>query len=363
MTSRRNDPHALAAAILRREFPLFFRRVFQTLDPGTPYVPNWHYLVLARALQRVMTGENRRLIINVPPRSGKSIMASVAWPMFVLGHDPTRRIICVSHTEDLARKFSIDRGTIARSHWYPRLFPRMRLNSPRPRDLELITTEHGSCFAAGVGGAILGRGADLILVDDPIKAIAALSKAERRRVTEFYDNTLLTRLNDKQKGAIVIIMQRLHEDDLVGHVLERDEWEMITLPAIAREDISYQLSERPGDLHHRRRGDVLHPAREPVETLEQIRRAQGSCCSSRSTSRLPRRPAAMRSGAIGSASTTKAQKTSSKSWFLGIRPRRWARIMIGPSEPFGGRWDSTSTCSTSCAGGWRRRISAAPSFA
>ncbi len=270
------DSARLAEAILRRDMQAFLERTFATLEPGTPFSHNWHYEHLCWALSRVASGKVLRLIINVPPRSGKSILASVAWPMFLLGHDPARRIICVSHTEDLARKFSIDRRTIALSSWYQRLFPAMRLASARPRDLELKTTLQGSCFATGVGGAVLGRGAEFIVIDDPIKALDALSKAERRRVTEFYDNTLLTRLNDKAKGVIVIVMQRLHEDDLVGHVLERDDWEVISLPALATEETVHQLSDDPQDLHRRWVGDVLHPARESRDILEQVRRAQGS---------------------------------------------------------------------------------------
>ena len=123
---------------------------------------------------------------------------------------------------------------------------------------------------------MLGRGADLIIVDDPIKATDALSAAERRRVNEVYDNTLYTRLNDKQRGAIVIIMQRLHQDDLVGHVLERDAWEVVSIPAIETTDRLYRLSDDPDHVYRRRAGEVLQESREPREILEQIRRSQGS---------------------------------------------------------------------------------------
>jgi predicted phage terminase large subunit-like protein len=142
--------------------------------------------------------------------------------------------------------------------------------------MELLTTRMGSCYASGTGGGILGRGADVIIVDDPIKGIDALSEAERRRVAEFYDNTLVTRLNDKRAGAIVIIMQRLHQDDLVGHVLARDDWEVISLPAIAEADSVHQLSNDAGYVHVRRAGDLLHADREPLAVLEQVRRSQGS---------------------------------------------------------------------------------------
>ena len=269
------DASALRAA-LRRDLLTFVELLFAALEPGTVFKGNWHYEHLCWVLMRVMRGELRRLIINVPPRAGKSIIASVAWPLFVLGHDPAKRIICVSHTEDLARKFAVDRRFVAQQPWYQRAFLTMRLTGPKPRDLELLTTARGGCLATGVGGGILGRGADVIVVDDPIKALDALSQAERRRVAEFYDNTLITRLNDKQTGAVVIIMQRLHQDDLVGHVLERDEWEVVSLPAIATADSIHRLSDVPGDVHRRSAGDLLHPDREPHAVLEQIRRSQGS---------------------------------------------------------------------------------------
>lgn len=127
-------------------------------------------------------------------------------------------------------------------------------------------------------GAVLGRGADFVVIDDPIKALGALSEAERRRVWEFYCGTLCSRLDDKQNGAIVIIMQRLHTDDLVGRLLdlEGDAWEVVSIPAIATEDKSFRLSDTPGDVYFRRAGEVLHEEREPMHVLDEIRHAQGS---------------------------------------------------------------------------------------
>ena len=271
-----SDRARLIRAALRGDLMAFNQRAFMTLEPGTAFQPNWHLEHLCHALSRVLRGEVRRLIINVPPRSGKSLLASVAFPMFAMGHDPTRRIICVSHTESLTRKFSIDRRTIALTPWYGQLFPEMRLTNKRPRDLELTTTLAGSIFAAGAGGAILGRGADLIIVDDPLKGMDGLSEAKRRNIAEFYDNTLSTRLNDKKTGAIVIVMQRLHEDDLVGHVMRKEEWEVVSLPSIATEPRAYQLSFDTGDIYHRQAGEALDQVREPLEVLEIQKRIQGS---------------------------------------------------------------------------------------
>lgn len=271
-----SDPQRLIRAALRQNPSYFLQKTFNTLEPGTLYQHNWHLDHLCWQLMRVERGEVRRLIINVPPRSMKSITASVAFPAWMMGRDPSKRIICVSYAEDLARKLSVDTRTIMMSDWYRGLFPRFEFASKRPRDVELLTTEHGYRYAAGMNGSILGRGADLILIDDPIKATDALSQAERRRVNEAFDNTLRTRLNQKLTGAIVIIMQRLHEEDLVGHVLETDNWEVVSIPAIATEDRSYRLSDNPEHWYHRRAGEVLHPVREPIEVLESVRRGQGS---------------------------------------------------------------------------------------
>jgi predicted phage terminase large subunit-like protein len=269
------DPARLLRAARRRHLVAFNEKVFRTLDPGTCYEHNWHLDHLCWQLTRVARGEVRRLILNVPPRSMKSITVSIGFTAWLLGHDPTKRIICASYADDLARKLSVDTRAVMESPWYQELFPETRLTTKRPRNIELITTRRGSRYAAGMNGAILGRGADLIVIDDPIKAADALSQAERRRVNETFDSTLLTRLNDKRTGAIVIIMQRLHEDDLVGHVTAAGEWDVVSIPAIATEETAYRLSDDPEDAYLRRVGEVLHP-REPREVLEAIRRAQGS---------------------------------------------------------------------------------------
>jgi predicted phage terminase large subunit-like protein len=270
------DRLRLYRAFLRQDLSAFVQKVFTTLEPGTGYRHNWHIDHICWQLSRVARGEIRRLIINVPPRSMKSITVSIGFTAWAMGHDPTKRIICVSYAEELARKLSIDTRTILESPWYQGLFPDLQLTARRQRNLELTTTQHGYRFASGVGGAVLGRGADLIVIDDPIKAIAALSEAGRRHVAEFYGNTLSTRLNDKQTGAIVIVMQRLHEDDLVGHVLAKEDWKVVSIPAIATETQSYQLSDNPEDVYVRPAGEVLHEEREPRDILEGLRRMQGS---------------------------------------------------------------------------------------
>lgn len=271
------DDRRVLDAILRQDLSAFAAKSFATLEPGREYVHNWHLDHMAWQLGRVARGEIRRLIINVPPRSMKSIMVSVAFTAWVMGHDPAKRVMCISYADEFARKLAGDTLTVMKSPWYQRLFPGFALASGRPALTDIRTTAQGFRFAAGMNGSVLGRGADLLVIDDPIKASDAVSAAERRRVAETFDNTLYTRLNDKRTGAIVIVMQRLHEDDLVGHVLGRGgAWEVASIPAIAPVDASYRLGERPGAVLHRRAGDLLDPVREPREVLEELRRAQGS---------------------------------------------------------------------------------------
>jgi predicted phage terminase large subunit-like protein len=262
-------------AILRSDFWFFAQRCFCELNPQTTLATNWHLEVIAAKLTAVWQGEIRRLIINLPPRHLKSLMASMAFPAWCLGHDPSAQILCVSYAQDLADKLARDCRSIVTSPWYRRVFP-TRLAPHRQAVQEFITTRQGYRLATSTGGVLTGRGADIILIDDPLKPEEALSKAQRQAANEWYDHTLYSRLNDKRHGAIVIIMQRLHEDDLVGHVFAQEGWEVLSFPAIAEADEVHRIETIWGaQCFRRRRGEALHPDREPLETLDRIRRTIG----------------------------------------------------------------------------------------
>ena len=141
---------------------------------------------------------------------------------------------------------------------------------------EFVTTRQGYRLATSNGGVLTGRGADFIMIDDPLKPEEALSAALRRACNDWYDHTLYSRLNDKRHGRIVIIMQRLHEDDLVGHVLAQEPWEVVSFPAIAEVDEVHAIDTIWGPRCFRRqRGEALHPEREPLATLAHLRRTIG----------------------------------------------------------------------------------------
>ena len=228
------NEHLVLAALLRSDLRSFIRKSFHTVLPGTPYLPNWHIDAIAHQLMRVHNGETSRLLINQPPRSLKSLSVSVVYVAWLLGHDPSRRVIVVSYANDLAAELHRQFRMIVDAPWYRALFPAMR--PARDSGTELVTTAGGGRYATSVGGTLTGRGADLIIIDDPLKAEEALSEVARKRVIDWYGGTLVSRLNDKEHGPIVVVMQRLHENDLAGHLLDQAGWEHLDLPAIAVED-------------------------------------------------------------------------------------------------------------------------------
>src|SRR5438034_717934 len=262
-------------AILRSDLGYFAERCFCELNPQAAFAMNWHIEVIAAKLAAVREGKIRRLIFNLPPRHLKSLLASIAFPAWCLGHDPSAQILSVSYGQELADKLARDCRSIMMSPWYRRIFP-TRPAPDRQAVQELVTTRQGYRLATSNGGVLTGRGADIILIDDPLKPEEALSEAQRQAANEWYDHTLYSRLNDKRHGAIVIIMQRLHEDDLVGHVLGQEQWEILSFPAIAEKDEEHRIETilEPRRFT-RRQGEALHPDREPLEVLDRIRRTIG----------------------------------------------------------------------------------------
>jgi predicted phage terminase large subunit-like protein len=250
-------------------------RSFLELNPQTKFLSNWHIEVIAAELEACRLGKTTRLIINVPPRSLKSHGASVALPAWLLGHNPSAQIICASYAQDLANKHALDCRSLMAGPWYQGLFP-TRLSRERQAVDEFVTTQKGFRLATSVGGVLTGRGADFLIIDDPLKPDEALSDTQRKAVNEWYDHTLYTRLNNKQTGCIILIMQRLHEDDLVGHVLAQGPWKVLSFPAIAEHDEEHIIETPFGHREFRRRsGEALHPEREPLEVLHHIRETVG----------------------------------------------------------------------------------------
>jgi hypothetical protein len=168
-------------AACRKDIVSFGRKVFHVLAPSATFHMNWHICAIGYYLEQVRLGNITRLIVTVPPRSLKSLMCSVAFPAFVLGHDPTKRLIVASYSADLAIKHGNDFRTVVNSAEYRGIFPGMRVSAMKNTQTEVLTTLNGFRLAMSVDGALTGRGGDIIIIDDPIAALAALPKVARAR--------------------------------------------------------------------------------------------------------------------------------------------------------------------------------------
>lgn len=266
--------HRLLEAALRERFFYFTNKVFKTLNPGKPFNPAWYVEVMADWLSMAGLGDINRLIVTLPPRHLKSITASVALPAWILGRDPSARITCISYSVDLTEKHARDCRKVMEAEWYRRLFPATRISRKRAANHDYETTKGGGRLATSVGGTLTGRGGNWIIVDDPIKPEDARSKARRLSTNQWFDHTVPSRLDSPETGVMVIVMQRVHQDDLVGHVTAKESWQEIRLPAIAEEAECFTLWD-DRDVG-RQAGEALDPARISLETLAQIKRNIGS---------------------------------------------------------------------------------------
>jgi len=268
------DERQLIRLMLRNDLSTFIHRTFQTVAPAQSYIHNWHIEAMAWHLEQCAKGAIKRLVITLPPRYGKSICASVAFPAWVLGRDPSKRIICASYSENLASKHAGDCRTVMESDWYRSAFPGTRISRDKNAELNYVTTRQGYRYSTSVGGTLTGRGGNLIIVDDPIKPEEAMSEATRSTVNNWFDSTLYSRLDSKRDDVIILIMQRLHMDDLAGYVMQRDQWTHLNLPAIAETEQRIQIGN--DEFHTRKAGDILHQERESQKDLEKAKATVGS---------------------------------------------------------------------------------------
>jgi predicted phage terminase large subunit-like protein len=267
------SPEQIFRAILATDFRAFVDYVFGLVRPGIPFKSNWHIDAMAHKASQVASGEVKRLIIAVPPRHLKSIIASVALPAWYLGHNPSERVVAVSYSAELAKTHANDFRRVVTDPIYQAVFPKMRL--ARETDSEIHTTLRGRRYATSIQGTLTGRGGNLFIIDDPLKPGDAISEVSRERVIEWYRSTLVTRPDDKQAARIMVVMQRIHVEDLVGYLLENEAgFEVLSLPSVAQSTTTHDLGG--GRTHVREKGDLLHPTHEPVEVLLEIKKSMGS---------------------------------------------------------------------------------------
>jgi predicted phage terminase large subunit-like protein len=261
------------AHMMRSSFLWFAMKVFNMVNPGTVLHPTAAFAAISHKLAEVEAGRIRRLIINVPPRYGKSVLSSIAFPAFVLGRNATRRIICASYSGELAAKLARDCRAVMHSPAYGVLFPATVI-SGKDTETEFETSKRGFRYSTSVGGTLTGRGGNFIIIDDPMKPDEASSALARERVWEWFTGTVGSRLDNKAEDAIIVVMQRLYVDDLAGRLLDQGGWDHLCLPAIATTEQTLDVG--PNRTLNRKVGDLLDPLREPLHVLEDIKQKFGS---------------------------------------------------------------------------------------
>ncbi|QCB62223.1 terminase [Wolbachia endosymbiont of Drosophila mauritiana] len=261
----------------------FIELCFQTVVPGCEYNDYQYIKVIADRLEAASAGKVKRIIFNMPPRSMKSICVSVAWPAWILGNQPTARIIVASYSRLLSEKHSLDTRCIMQSDWYRELFPKVELCKDQNTKYKFQTVQRGCRIATSVGGTLTGEGGDFIIVDDPLSPAQALSETFRKRAANWFDQALVTRLNDRKKGVIVLVMQRLHLEDLTGHLLckPRNIWHHVRLPIIAEDkeiiySVNNHIPEHEQEIYSRKEGQLLYSLTEGKEEIEMIKAEFGS---------------------------------------------------------------------------------------
>ncbi|MCI5049569.1 MAG: hypothetical protein MRY32_04480 [Rickettsiales bacterium] len=255
------------------DFCGFLSYGFAILNPNRAYQHNWHIELISEYLKAIEQGQITRLIINLPPRSLKSTMISVAWPAWLLAHNPSMQIMAASYSQQLADKHSQDCRMIVQSEAYQRCFSDTKLCRTQNEKHKWMTSKRGMRLATSIWGSATGEGGDILIADDVMNALQAQSAMARASINDWFDHTFATRLNDKKKGAIIVVMQRLHEDDTTGHLLQKGGWEHLCLPAMAEQTLRYQMN---GKTWTRKRGSLLHAKRENTKLIERAKTELGS---------------------------------------------------------------------------------------
>lgn len=247
--------NTLLAAACRTSFPIFLVKVFGFLEPNEPPLQlAWYLKAICHVLMEAYNKSGSRWVINVPPRHLKSIAASVAFPAFILGLDPTRKIMVATYSLELARLHAGHCRSVMKSAWYRALFPNTIISDEGDRMYEIVTTAGGGRKAVSVGGTVTGFGAHIIIIDDCLKAEDARSDVKQAEAKAWLDGTLFTRVNQIGGGTFIAISQRLHENDPPAHLLDKG-YDHLCLPAIAEKVERIPIG--PGQFHYRAVGGLL----------------------------------------------------------------------------------------------------------
>jgi len=251
-------------ALLSRDLLSFARKAISELE-GNKIGTEPYLKYLARELNRFADEETRRLIINLPPGHLKTLLGSVSLAAWMLAHDPTLKIIIVSHAEHLSKAIARNIRTILQSSWFKELFA-TRIKKGHAEVTDFGTSSGGGVFVTSFHGRFTGRRADVIIVDDPHDIADDLEQIES--TIESFSTVLLTRLNNRKNGRVLVVAHRVHERDLSAYLLRKKKWQHVVLPLIATKDQTYQTES---GTWRRRKGELLRPDVYGPDDLDDLR--------------------------------------------------------------------------------------------
>jgi predicted phage terminase large subunit-like protein len=285
----------------------FVRQAWPIVEPGVEFKDNWHVGAICEHLEAVHRGQIRRLLINVPFRTAKSTLCSVMWPAWSWVHQPDLKWLCGSYAAKLAIRDNLKMRRLIQSQWFLERWGRgfnlvdnsdwgdpegFELTKDQNQKIRFENDRMGYRIAFGFDGGVMGDGGNRVLIDDPHDRNQAHSEKERERHLTTFDEAVTTRLNDPAKDSIVIIMQRLHEQDLSGHVLAKGGYEHLLIPM--HFDPSRATVTVIGWSDPRTEvGELMHPARFPADVVAQIEKDIGSYAAA---GQLEQRPAPAEGG-------------------------------------------------------------------
>lgn len=254
----------------------FVKQSWGVVEPGVPFVGSWHIETICEHLEAVSAGDIQRLLINIPPRHSKSTIVSVMWPMWEWLTDPAQKFLCSSYSGNLSIRDNLKARRLVQSPWYQERWGHMfKLAGDQNAKQRFENDCTGYRIATSVGGTATGEGGSRLILDDPHGAQAAQSDTIRESDLEWFDVVWSTRLNNPKTDAMVTVMQRLHERDISGHILEDiGGWEHIKIPAewdgVKRTTVLGNYDPRT------REGELICPDRFGAEEITRLKQLLGT---------------------------------------------------------------------------------------
>ena len=271
MIKREKERRAASASLYE-----FVRQSWHVVEPGVPFIASWHIEEICEHLEAITSGQLRKLLINIPPRHSKSTIVSVMWPMWEWLTDPAHKYLCASYSGNLSIRDNLKGRRLVQSPWYQERWGHLfKLSGDQNAKQRFENDKTGYRLATSVGGTATGEGGSRLILDDPHSAQEAQSDVIRDSALEWFDVVWSTRLNDPKRDAMVTIMQRLHEKDISGHILEDiGGWEHLMIPA-EWDGVRRKTSLGPYD-PRKVKGELICPERFGPKEVTELKQLLGT---------------------------------------------------------------------------------------